>query len=227
MSKIALVTGITGQDGSYLAELLLKKKYIVHGLVRSNYKKKNKFNWRIKKIENKLVLHKVNINRTKKIEKILIQIKPNEIYHLAAQSYVDYFKKAKVNTMNINYTFTKLLLKLIKKNNLQTKFFFAGSSEMYGMNKGAKINERTKFNPKSTYGLSKLASFRLIKKLRSSYNLHASTGILFNHESPKKDKSFVLRKISSSVAKIKKGQQKKIFLGDIKSLRDWGTRKIL
>ena len=225
MSKIALITGITGQDGYYLSELLLKKKYVVHGIVRPNFKNKKKFNWRIKNIQKKLVLHKVGIDDVKKLDILLKKIIPNEIYHLAAQSYVDYFKKKNINTMKINYKFTQSIIKLIKKNNIQAKFFFAGSSEMYGEISQKKINEKTKFSPKSSYGLSKLASHQFLKKFRDEYNMHLSTGILFNHESPKKDKSFVLRKISSSVAKIKKGLQSKVYLGDIKSKRDWGHAK--
>ena len=133
MSKIALITGITGQDGSYLSELLLTKKYKIHGFVRHNYKKDNpRFNWRIKKFQKKILLHKINIHNENKIQKLILRIKPDEIYHLAAQSYVDYFKRIKkINTFDINFKFTKTLLKIIKNNNIQTKFFFAGSSEMY------------------------------------------------------------------------------------------------
>ncbi len=227
MSKIALITGITGQDGYYLSQLLLKKKYVVHGIVRSNFKSKKKFNWRIKDIQKKLILHKLKIDDNKKLDNLLKKIKPDEIYHLAAQIYVDNFKKPKKrkSTMKINYLFTKSIVKSIRRNNIKSKLFFAGTSEMFGTNLKKKFNEKTKFKPESPYGKSKVASYKLIKNFRIKHNMHLSTGILFNHESPKKDKSFVLRKISSSVAKIKTGLQSKIFLGDINSKRDWGHAK--
>ena len=126
MRKTALITGITGQDGSYLSELLLVKKYKVHGLVRKNFNVQNsKSSWRIRNFRKRIILHKVSIHDEKKIEKILLKIKPDEIYHLAAQSYVDYFKKIKKNiTLDINFNYTKTILHLIKKNNIRTKFFF-------------------------------------------------------------------------------------------------------
>ena len=227
MRKTALITGITGQDGSYLSELLLKKKYEVHGFVRNNFSYQNsKSSWRIRNFKNRITLHKVNIRDGKKIEKLLLKIKPDEIYHLAAQSYVDYFKKIKKNiTLDINFNYTKTILHLLKKNNIKTKFFFAGSSEMYSNRIKSKINENNRFSPSSSYGLSKLKSYKLLKALRKNNGLHASMGILFNHESPRKDTSFVLRKISSSIAQIKNGLKKKIKLGDIKAKRDWGHAK--
>ena len=227
MQKIALITGITGQDGSYLSELLLKKNYKVHGFVRPNYNKNNlKSNWRIKKFKRKIFFYKVHILDEEKIKKLILKIRPDEIYHLAAQSYVDYFKKVKKNnTFDINFRFTKTILQVIKKNNIHTRFFFAGSSEMYSNKIKSKINENCRFSPSSNYGLAKLKSYKLLKTLRKKYGIHASMGILFNHESPRKDTSFVLRKISSSVAQIKYGFKKKIKLGDIKSKRDWGHAK--
>ncbi len=227
MRKTALITGITGQDGSYLSELLLKKNYKVHGFVRRNYNSKNlKSNWRIKSFKKKIFLHKVHIHDEEKIKNLILKIRPNEIYHLAAQSYVDYFKKVKkINTFDINFKFTKTILQVIKKNNINTRFFFAGSSEMYSNKINSKIDENCRFSPLSNYGLAKLKSFKLLKIFREKYGMHASMGILFNHESPRKDTSFVLRKISSSVAQIKYGLKKKIKLGDIKSERDWGHAK--
>ncbi len=226
MSKIALITGITGQDGSYLSELLLSKSYKVHGIVRSNFNKnKLKHSWRIQKIQKYLNLHKIDFENFKKLEQLIKKIKPTEVYHLAAQSYDGHSFKNEFYTFNLNLSYTHKILSIVNKTNKKTKFFFAGSSEIYDKNPSKKINEKTRFDPSSAYGISKLASYYLVKNYRNNYNMHASTGILFNHESPKKDKRFVLRKISNSVAKIKLGLQNKIKLGNIKSQRDWGHAK--
>ena len=230
MVKIALITGITGQDGSYLSELLLKKKYRVHGIVRKNYKKNAlKNNWRINHLKKKLTLHKVNILNFNELERLIKKVRPNEVYHLAAQpiAYLSpsYSFKNDLYTFKSNFNFTHILLSAVYKVNKDTKFFFAGSSEMYKDNFNKKISEKTPFEPKTAYGIAKLASFYLLKSYRDNLNMNASTGFLFNHESPFKDSKFVLRKISSSVARIKLGLQKKIKLGDIKSKRDWGHAK--
>ncbi len=226
MSKVALITGITGQDGSYLSELLLAKNYKVHGFIRFNNNIKNfKKLWRIKDIIKKIKLHKVDFNNREKLKFIVNKINPDEIYHLAAQAYDGHSFKNKNYTLNVNFDYTHNLLSSLNKNNKKVRFFFAGSSEMYDKNPKQKINENTPFNPKSAYGIAKVASYYLIKNYRDNYRLNASTGILFNHESPRKDDQFVLRKISKSVAKIKLGKQKKIKLGNIKSKRDWGHAK--
>jgi len=226
MSKIALITGITGQDGSYLSELLLSKKYKVHGIVRSNFKSKEiNHNWRIRKFQKYLNLHKIDFENFNKLENLIKRIKPTEVYHLAAQSYDGHSFKNEFYTFNLNLNYTHKILSIVNKVNKKTKFFFAGSSEIYNKAPNSKINEKTNFEPSSAYAISKLASYYLVKNYRKNYNMHASTGILFNHESPKKDKRFVLRKISNSVARIKLGLQKKIKLGDIKSKRDWGHAK--
>jgi GDPmannose 4,6-dehydratase len=223
MSKVALITGITGQDGSYLAELLLKKRYKVHGIVQPNFLKANKKkNWRIKNIARKVYLHKSSLEDFKKILKIIKKTKPNEIYHLAAQAYDGHSFDNSQYTFKINLLATQCLLSAIKAYNKKTKFFFAGSSEMYGDGKKIPINEKTSFDPRSAYAITKVASYYLIKNYRDNYKMHASTGILFNHESPRRDLRFVTRKISSSVAKIKLGLQKKIKLGNLKAKRDWG-----
>ena len=225
MSKIALITGITGQDGSYLAELLLKKKYIVHGLIRKKTFKNNKNFWRIKNILKKLKLHEIDTDNFYKLDKIVKKVKPHEVYHLAAQAYDGHSFENEFYTLNINLNFTHKILSAVKKANPKASFFFAGSSEMYDKNIKQKINEKTNFNPKSAYGIAKVASYYLIKNYRENLNFKASTGILFNHESPRKDEIFVLRKIAKAVAKIKYGLQKKLYLGDIKSKRDWGHAK--
>ena len=225
MSKIALITGILGQDGSYLADLLLDKGYKVHGIVREkNPNNKKKF-WRIEKIKKDLILHENNLNDSDSFYKILEKITPNEIYHLAAQSYDSHSFNNEFFTFKNNIDATHYILSAIKKFNNKTKFFFAGSSEMYGDITSFPQNEKTPFNPLSAYGISKVAAYHLVKSYRHNFNLLSSTGILFNHESPRRDMAFVTRKISYGVAKIKKGLQKKISLGNVKSSRDWGHAK--
>ena len=225
MSKIALITGITGQDGSYLAELLLKKKYKVHGLLRPQFKNNKNNLWRLEKIINNIILHKVNFNSDNNLKKLIYFIKPDEVYHLAAQAYDGYSFKNEFYTLKTNLNFTHKIISFVFKINPKAKFFFAGSSEMYDRNIKKKINENTNFNPKSAYGIAKTASHYIVKSYRENFNFNASTGILFNHESPRKDDKFVLKKIAKSVARIKFGLQKKVTLGNIKSKRDWGHAK--
>ena len=225
MSKIALITGITGQDGSYLAELLVKKKYKVHGLLRPQFKNNKNNLWRLEKIINNIILHKVNFNSDNNLKKLIYFIKPDEVYHLAAQAYDGYSFKNEFYTLKTNLNFTHKIISFVFKINPKAKFFFAGSSEMYDRNIKKKINENTNFNPKSAYGIAKTASHYIVKSYRENFNFNASTGILFNHESPRKDDKFVLKKIAKSVARIKFGLQKKVTLGNIKSKRDWGHAK--
>ncbi len=223
MSKIALISGINGQDGSYLAELLLEKKYKVHGIVRRDANL-NKF-WRLKKIIKKIKLHKANFDNLKNLKKLIKKIKPTEVYHLAAQAYDGHSFDNEFYTLKTNLNFTHKILSTVRNVNKKAKFFFASSSEMYSKKISKKIDEKTSFNPESAYGIAKVSSFYLVKNYRETLKFKASTGILFNHESPRKDDQFVLKKISKSVAKIKLGYQKKLFLGDIKSKRDWGHAK--
>ena len=226
MSKIALITGITGQDGSYLAELLIKKNYKVHGFIRKDINLSNSnYFWRLEKIIKKLKLHKIDLNDLHKLKSLIKIIKPNEVYHLAAQAYDGHSFDNELYTLDVNLNFTHKILNILRKVSKKTKFFFAGSSEMYGKSVKKKINEKTIFQPESAYGIAKVASHYLIKNYRENFNFKASTGILFNHESPRKDDRFVLKKISKSVAKIKLGLQKKLYLGNIKSKRDWGHAK--
>ena len=226
MSKIAIITGITGQDGSYLAELLIKKKYIVHGIIRKDINTNNSnYFWRLKKIIKKLKLHKVDINNLNNLRILIKKIKPDEVYHLAAQAHDGHSFDNELYTFNINLNFTHKILNILRQVNKKVNFFFAGSSEMYSKKIVKKIDEKTIFEPESAYGIAKVASHYLVKNYRDTFNFNASTGILFNHESPRKDDQFVLKKISKSVARIKLGLQKKIILGDIKSKRDWGHAK--
>ena len=225
MSKIALITGILGQDGSYLAELLLNKGYSVHGVVKKeSYTDKKKF-WRIKKILRDLVLHSHNLDNLESFYSILEKVNPSEVYHLAGQSYDGHSFKNEFYTFKNNIDATHYILSAIKKFNNKIRFFFAGSSEMYGKITSFPQNEKTIFNPLSAYGISKVTAYYLVKSYRSNLNFLGSTGILFNHESPRRDLDFVTRKISYGVAQIKKGLQKKISLGNIKSSRDWGHAK--
>ena len=226
MSKIALITGITGQDGSYLAELLLAKNYEVHGLVRPDFSKEDSLkNWRIKKIIKDIVLHKESIENYDGLAELIKKVQPEEVYHLAAQAKDGYSFDNEFYTFRINLNATHYILSAVRKINDKAIFFFAGSSEMFGDGKNVPINEKTLFDPKSAYGISKVTSHYLIKNYRETFKMHTSTGILFNHESPRKDIQFVGRKISHSVARIKKGLQKKLKLGNLKSQRDWGHAK--
>ena len=224
MSKTALITGITGQDGSYLAELLLSKGYKVHGIIRRVALEDETHRlWRIRKFSNELTLHSGSLESYARIFNILLKIKPDEIYHLGAQSYVDYSFEDEFSTFSMNINGTHYMLSAVKELiDSKVKFYFAASSEMFGRVKESPQNENTPFHPRSAYGVSKVTGFHLVKNYREAYKLHASNGILFNHESPRRGFEFVTRKISQGVARIKKGFQKKIKLGNIKSKRDWG-----
>jgi len=224
MSKTALITGITGQDGSYLAELLLSKGYKVHGIIRRVALEDETHRlWRIKKISNEITLHSGSLESYARIFNIIVKIKPDEIYHLGAQSYVDYSFEDEFSTFSMNINGTHYMLSAVKELiDAKVKFYFAASSEMFGRVKESPQNENTPFHPRSAYGVSKVTGFHLVKNYREAYKLHASNGILFNHESPRRGFEFVTRKISQGVARIKKGFQKKIKLGNIKSKRDWG-----
>ncbi len=226
MRKKALITGITGQDGSYLSEFLLKKKYQVHGLIRRvAAEDKTHRLWRLRNILNKIILHPASLESYASIVKIIQRVKPDEIYHLGAQSYIDYAFKDEFSTMNTNINGTHYILSAIKEFSPKTKFYFAGSSEMFGKVQQIPQTEKTPFYPRSTYGISKVAGFDLTRNYREAYNLFCCSGILFNHESPRRGFEFVTRKITHSVARIKFGLQKKLILGNMNSRRDWGHAK--
>jgi len=223
MSKVALITGITGQDGSYLAELLLTKGYEVHGIVRRvALEDKAHRVWRIRNILDDITLHSASLESYASLFKIVQKIKPDEVYHLAAQSYVTYSFEDEFSTLNSNINGTHYILSATKELSSNLKFYFAGSSEMFGKVKQISQDESTPFHPRSSYGISKTAGYYLTINYREAYKLHASVGILFNHESPRRGFEFVTRKISFAVARIKKGLQKKLKLGNMKSKRDWG-----
>ena len=224
MAKVALITGISGQDGSYLAELLLKKGYKVHGIVRRVALEDETHRlWRIRKILKDVTLHAGSLESYAILFNTILKIKPDEVYHLAAQSYVGYSFEDEFSTLNINVNGTHYMLSAAKEFiDGKIKFYFAGSSEMFGKVTETPQNENTQFNPRSSYGISKVTGYYLTKNYREAYNLHASSGILFNHESPRRGFEFVSRKITNGVARIKKGLQKKLKLGNISSKRDWG-----
>ncbi len=226
MAKIALITGITGQDGSYLAELLIKKKYKVHGIVRriaSEYETHRL--WRLRNILDKITIHAGSLESYASVVKVIQKIKPKEIYHLAAQSYLDYSFKDEFSTLNTNINGTHYLLSAIRDFSPKSKFYFAGSSEMFGKVLTVPQSEKTPFYPRSSYGISKVTGYDLTRNYREAYNIFGCTGILFNHESPRRGFEFVTRKISHSVARIKLGLQKDLKLGNMNSLRDWGHAK--
>ena len=221
--KKAFISGITGQDGSYLAEFLLKKKYKVYGFVRRVALEDETHRlWRIKHLKKKINLSSASLESYARIVKIIQKIKPNEVYHLAAQSYVSYSFEDEFSTLNTNINGTHYILSAIKEFSPKTKFYFAASSEMFGKVVKTPQNELTPFYPRSSYGISKVAGFDLTRNYREAYNIFACSGILFNHESPRRGFEFVTRKISFAVAKIKLGLQKNLYLGNLDSKRDWG-----
>tara|TARA_B100000780_G_scaffold266442_1_gene222658 strand:+ start:430 stop:1413 length:984 start_codon:yes stop_codon:yes gene_type:complete len=223
MKKIALITGITGQDGSYLARFLLNKKYQVHGIVRRvALEDETHRMWRIIDIKKKITLHSASLESYASLVKIVQKIKPAEVYHLAAQSYVHYSFEDEYSTLNTNINGTHYMLSALKDFSPKSKFYFAGSSEMFGKVRKTPQNEDTPFYPRSSYGISKVTGFDLTRNYREAYNLFACSGILFNHESPRRGFEFVTRKITHGVARIKIGLQKKIELGNLDAQRDWG-----
>ncbi len=223
MTKKALITGITGQDGSYLTEFLLKKKYKVHGLVRRvALEDENHRLWRLRHVLSKITLHPASLESYASLVKLIQKIKPDEVYHLGAQSYVDYSFKDEFSTLNTNINGTHYVLSALKEFSPKSKFYFAGSSEMFGKVKSTPQNEKTPFHPRSAYGISKVTGHDLARNYREAYNLYCCTGILFNHESPRRGFEFVTRKISFGVARIKAGLQKDLVLGNIDARRDWG-----
>ena len=224
--KKALITGISGQDGSYLSEFLLKKNYEVHGVIRRVALEDETHRlWRLRNIRKDIHLHSGSLESFPSLAKIINKVRPNEIYHLAAQSYVANSFEDEFSTINTNINGTHYLLASMKEFSPNSKFYFAGSSEMFGKTVESPQNEKTKFYPRSAYGISKVTGFELTRNYREAYNFYTSTGILFNHESPRRGFEFVTRKISLAVARIKNDLQKKISLGNIKAMRDWGHAK--
>jgi len=230
-NKIALIFGITGQDGSYLAELLIKKNYIVHGVKRRS----SSFNTgRIDHIyqdphatNRKFILHFGDITDAISVSTLIKKIKPDEVYNLAAQSHVAVSFEVPEYTANADAIGALRILEAIKFHGLQkkTRFYQAGTSEMFGKVAEVPQNERTPFYPRSPYGVAKVYAHWITVNYREAYNIFACNGILFNHESPVRGETFVTKKIVIALCKIKLGKQKKLFLGNLNAKRDWGHAK--
>jgi len=229
--KKALIFGVTGQDGSYLSELLLKKKYIVHGVKRrsssiNTHRIDHLYQDRHQKKRN-FILHYGDITDSTSVSKIIHDTRPDEIYNLAAQSHVAVSFEVPEYTANADALGVLRILEAIKFHKLEkkTKFYQAGTSEMFGKVQTVPQNEKTPFYPMSPYGVAKVYAHWITKNYREAYNIFASNGILFNHESPRRGETFVTKKIILALCKIKHGKQKKLFLGNLYAKRDWGHAK--
>jgi GDPmannose 4,6-dehydratase len=221
--KRALITGITGQDGSYLAELLLDKGYEVHGIVRRVAIEDPEHRlWRILHLKDHLQLHSASLESLPSLYRVFQNVKPDECYHLAAQSFVTYSFDDEFSTLNANIHGTHHVLAALRDCTPTCRLYFAASSEMFGKAREVPQNESTAFHPRSAYGISKVAGFDLARNYRETYGLHTSCGILFNHESPRRGFEFVTRKISSHAARIKLGKARHLQLGNLGAMRDWG-----
>ncbi|MBF0494472.1 MAG: GDP-mannose 4,6-dehydratase [Candidatus Omnitrophica bacterium] len=224
--KRALITGITGQDGSYLAEYLLGLGYEVHGIVRRVALEDQKHRlWRLQDVIGKIKFHYGSLESYPSIFKIFQEVRPHECYHLAAQSFVSYSFEDEFSTFNSNINGTHFVLSSIKNACPECRFYFAASSEMFGKVEEVPQKETTRFHPRSVYGISKVAGYDLTRNYRGAYNIFAVSGILFNHESPRRGFEFVTRKITSAAARIKLGLQDKLQLGNLEASRDWGHSK--
>ena len=218
----ALITGINGQDGSYLAELLLEKGYEVHGTVRRSSLESREKRENILAIEKSIVLHPVMLDNHLSVYKLIQQVQPDECYHLAASSFVSYSFEDEASIIETNFNSTHYLLSCIKELAPACRFYFAGSSEMFGNAATAPQDETTPFQPRSIYGISKLASYHVVKTYRDFHNLFACTGITYNHESVRRGRAFVTRKVATQVAKIAMQQETCLELGNLEASRDWG-----
>jgi GDPmannose 4,6-dehydratase len=226
MAPRALITGITGQDGSYLAELLVAKGYAVHGTVRRVALEDPDHRLsRLAGIRDSVVLHACSCESFASTFDVVSKVQPDECYHLAAQSFVGYSFDDEFSTFNTNINGTHFVLSALKALAPNCRFYFAGSSEMFGLVDEVPQNERTRFHPRSSYGISKVAGFELTRNYREAYGMHASNGILFNHESPRRGFEFVSRKITSAVARILAGRSKELRLGNLDATRDWGSAR--
>ena len=226
MTKRALITGLTGQDGSYLAEMLLDLKYEVHGLVRrvSLEDPQRRFN-RIQHLLDRITLHPATLESYPSIFSVISRHQFDECYHLAAQSFVAESFADGFSTMNTNINGAHYMLAALRELQPNCKFYFAGSSEMFGKAREVPQKETTPFHPRSPYGISKVAGFDLTRNYREAYGMFCVSGTLFNHESARRGFEFVTRKITSAVPRIKNGTQKELRLGNLEARRDWGHAK--
>ena len=225
MKKIALITGVTGQDGSYLTEILLNKGYEVHGLVR----KSSSFNTKRidhiienKKYTDSFFFHYGDLTDPSSLNRLLEKVKPQEIYNLGAQSHVKVSFQIPDYTAQVDALGTLRMLDALRETNIDARFYQASTSELFGQVTKMPQNENTPFYPRSPYGVAKLYAYWIVVNYREAYNIFACNGILFNHESPRRGKTFVTRKISQAVCKISMGLQDAVYLGNLDSKRDWG-----
>lgn len=226
MKRRALITGITGQDGSYLTELLLEKGYEVHGIVRRVALEDPEHRmWRIRHLLDDVKIHAASLESYPSLFQVVQRVKPDESYHLAAQSFVSYSFDDEFSTLNVNINGTHFMLSAVTEVVPHSRFYFAASSEMFGKVREVPQREATPFYPRSAYGISKVAGFDLTRNYREAYGLHASSGIMYNHESPRRGFEFVTRKITNHAAKIKLGVADELRLGNLDAKRDWGHAK--
>lgn len=229
MAKRALITGITGQDGSYLAELLLAKGYEVHGIIRRastfNTSRLDSIYQDPHEVKTRLSLHYGDLSDASALARLMAKLQPEEIYNLAAQSHVRVSFDSPEYTTDIAATGTVRLLEAVRETGIQPRFYQASSSEMFGKVHAVPQCETTPFHPRSPYGCAKVYAYWITVNYRESYGLHASNGILFNHESPRRGETFVTRKITRAVAHIKAGLQDKLYVGNLDARRDWGYAK--
>ncbi len=221
--KKALITGITGQDGSYLAELLLREGYEVHGIVlRSEIEDPVRSLARLSGFIGNLKLHVGSIESYPSLHAIFEQVSPDECYHLAASSFVSYSFDDEFSVFNTNINGTHNVLSALKNTSPRCRFYFAASSELFGRARTTPQNEDTPFNPRSAYGITKMTGYYLTSNYRENYGIFACNGIAYNHESPRRGFEYVTRKISRGAALIKAGLQEKLALGNLEAVRDWG-----
>src|ERR1035437_1811276 len=222
-SKCALITAITGQDGSYLSEWLLGQGYRVHGIVRRVALEDPDHRLsRLKEIRGRLVLHAASLESYASIHRVVHEVQPDECYHLAAQSFVSYSFDDEFSTLNTNINGTHFLLSVVKTLTPHCRFYFAGSSEMFGLAETVPQDANTRFHPLSPYGISKVAGFDLTRNYREGYGMYACNGILFNHESPRRGFEFVTRKITAGGGPTLAGERDQLRLGNLEAQRAWG-----